>query len=76
MSKENKNNGQNPCRRCDRPLKDPTVSYGWRCAEIVGVDPYSQAASTLDGTALEEYNAYVVKYLFHDTKRPIEDFPQ
>ncbi len=25
------------CRRCGRELKDPNAQYGWRCAEILGV---------------------------------------
>ena len=29
---------QNRCNRCDRPLSDPTADYGWRCAEILGVN--------------------------------------
>ena len=30
--------GQNRCNRCHRPLSDPTADYGWRCAEILGVN--------------------------------------
>ena len=26
---------QNRCDRCGRPIKDPNVKYGWRCAEII-----------------------------------------
>lgn len=32
--------GQNRCRRCDRPLKDPNANYGWWCAKLVGLDFY------------------------------------
>ena len=44
MSKENQNkkyDGQNRCRRCDRPLSDPNDIYGWRCAQIVGTNKYN-----------------------------------
>lgn len=27
----------NRCERCNRKLSDPNASYGWRCAEILGV---------------------------------------
>jgi hypothetical protein len=30
--------GKNRCLRCNRELKDPNARYGWRCAEILGVD--------------------------------------
>lgn len=66
MSKENQNkkyDGQNRCRRCDRPLSDPNDIYGWRCAQIVGFDTYQKMVSTLDEEALKIYNAYVTKYL-------------
>ncbi len=69
MSKENQNkkyDGQNRCRRCDRPLKDPTANYGWWCANLVGLDTYQDVASTLDEKALQMYNAYVLKYLGND----------
>ena len=70
MSKENQNkkyDGQNRCRRCDRPLSDPNDIYGWRCAEIVGFDKYNEIASTLDDDVLKGYNAYVTKYLSNDS---------
>lgn len=69
MAKENqskKDDGQNRCRRCDRPLKDPTANYGWWCAKLVGLDTYQKVASTLDEKALQMYNAYVSKYLGND----------
>lgn len=68
MSKENKNESQNRCRRCDRPLKDPNDVYGWRCALIVGLGNYSKAAAVLDNVAMRMYNAYVDKYLSADKK--------
>lgn len=74
MSKENQNkkyDGQNRCRRCDRPLKDPTANYGWWCAQIVGFDKYSEIASVLDEDSLKGYNAYVAKYLVNDRSSAI-----
>lgn len=68
MSKENKNEGQNRCRRCDRPLKNPNDVYGWRCALIVGLGNYSKTAAVLDNVAMRMYNAYVDKYLSADKK--------
>ena len=59
MSKENKNGGQNRCRRCDRPISDPNAIYGWRCAQIVGANKYDEIASMLDENSLKEYNAYI-----------------
>lgn len=63
MGKEKKNDGQNRCRRCDRPLSDPNDIYGWRCAEIVGMNHYDEIASMLDENSLIGYNAYVEHYL-------------
>ncbi len=73
MSKENENkkcDGQNRCRRCDRPLKDPTANYGWWCAQIVGLDRYKQVVSSLDENATEVYNRYIVDYLYRDCQTP------
>jgi hypothetical protein len=28
----------NRCDRCNRSLNDPTARYGWRCAQILGID--------------------------------------
>lgn len=70
MSKENKiYDGQNRCRRCDRPLSDPNDIYGWRCAEIVGLNNYDEIASMLDENSLKVYNAYVERYLPEGVKR-------
>lgn len=69
MSKENEkniNDGQNRCRRCDRPLKDPTANYGWWCAQIVGINNYQNIVSILDDNELKVYNAYVENYLSED----------
>jgi len=71
MSKENQNkkyDGQNRCRRCDRPLSDPNDVYGWRCAQIVGANKYNEIASMLDENSLNVYNAYVSTYLVDDNK--------
>ncbi len=71
MSKENQNkkyDGQNRCRRCDRPLSDPNDIYGWRCAQIVGANKYNEIASMLDEDSLNVYNAYVSTYLVEDDK--------
>lgn len=66
MSKENKNDVQNRCRRCDRPISDPNAIYGWRCAQIVGLGNYNKVASVLDNVSMRLYNAYVDKYLSLD----------
>jgi hypothetical protein len=71
MSNENQNkkyDGQNRCRRCDRPLSDPNDIYGWRCAQIVGANKYNEIASMLDEDSLNVYNAYVSTYLVDDNK--------
>ena len=61
MSKENQNkkyDGQNRCRRCDRPLKDPNANYGWWCAKLVGLDFYVEEDKKLDDNNLSMYNEY------------------
>lgn len=71
MAKENQNkkyDGQNRCRRCDRPLSDLNDIYGWRCAQIVGANKYNEIASMLDEDSLNMYNAYVSTYLVDDNK--------
>ncbi len=76
MSKENQNkkyDGQNRCRRCDRPLSDPNDIYGWRCAEIVGLDRYNQIVSSLDENAMEVYNRYIVDCLYKDAQTPVNN---
>ena len=58
--------GQNRCRRCDRPLINSNDIYGWRCAKIVGLDTYNKIATTLDEDALFLYNRYVAKHMAKD----------
>lgn len=55
MSKETqnkKNDGQNRCRRCDRPLSDPNDIYGWRCAQTVGLGESEQLGILDNGEEL------------------------
>ena len=66
--------GQNRCRRCDRPLSDPNALYGWRCAQIVGYDNYLRTVSLLDETTLDGYNNYVARYLSKDKSDNDERF--
>ena len=74
MAKENKkNDGQNRCRRCDRPLSDPNANYGWRCAQIIGLDRYKQRVSSLDENAMGMYNRYMVDYLYKDSQTPVNN---
>lgn len=58
MSKEKKviNDGVNRCRRCDRPLKDPSANYGWWCAKLVGLDFYVEEDRELDYDSFGVYN--------------------
>ncbi len=69
MKNENKrmtNDGQNRCRRCDRPLSDPRDIYGWRCAEIMGLNNYYTPVDELDNDELLLYNPYLAKHLPDD----------
>ena len=66
--------GQNRCRRCDRPLSDPNALYGWRCAQILGYDNYKRTVSLLDETALNGYNRYVAKYMSKEKSDNNESF--
>lgn len=50
--------GQNRCRRCDRPLKDPLANYGWWCAKLVGLKGEPQTNS-LDEGELLLYNDFI-----------------
>ncbi|MBR5152142.1 MAG: hypothetical protein IKW60_01240 [Clostridia bacterium] len=74
MSKETKivDDGQNRCRRCDRPLSNPSDIYGWRCAEIVGQNTYQEMASLLDENTLKGYSAYTETYLSKDMPKITE----
>ena len=72
MSKENQNkkyDGQNRCRRCDRPISDPNDIYGWRCAEIVGLGGGEQA-DILDDGELLLYNDYINLHSLHAKSEP------
>ncbi len=76
MSKENQNkkyDGQNRCRRCDRPLKDPNANYGWWCAEIVGLGGGEQA-DILDDGELLLYNDYINLHSLHAKSEPRGNF--
>lgn len=42
MSKENKNDAQNRCKRCDRPISDPTANYGPWCTKLLGQTPITK----------------------------------
>lgn len=73
MSKDNQNkkyDGENRCKRCDRPLKDPTANYGWWCAQMVGLDRYKQVVSSIDENVMELYNGYMLDYLYDDGEMP------
>ena len=37
---------ENRCQRCNRELSDPNANYGWRCAEILGIDNLQQNLSS------------------------------
>ena len=67
MASENQNkkyDGQNRCRRCDRPLKDPNANYGWWCAKLVGLDFFVEEDRNPDDDNLNMYNKNVdVAYL-------------
>ncbi len=36
---------ENRCQRCNRELSDPNANYGWRCAEILGIDNLEKGLS-------------------------------
>lgn len=63
LNTSNFTDAKNRCRRCNRPIGDLTATYGWRCAQIVGLNNYNNITATLDNDALELYNAYVNKYM-------------
>lgn len=56
MAKEYQNDGQNRCRRCNRPLSDPNDNYGWWCAKLVGLDFYVAEDKKLDYDSFGVYN--------------------
>ena len=44
---------ENRCQRCNRELSDPNASYGWRCAEILGIDNFESSLNSEYKIALE-----------------------
>ena len=44
---------ENRCQRCNRELSDPNANYGWRCAEILGIDNSNSNLSSEYKIALE-----------------------
>ncbi len=74
MKKENtkSNDGQNRCRRCDRPLSNPADIYGWRCAEIVGANN-QQISASLDADALKLYNTYAANHLSEEKIKTFDE---
>ena len=70
MSKNNQNkkilDGVNRCDRCNRPLSNPAANYGWRCAQIIGLNNYYKIADSLDSDELLIYNEYISNYLADD----------
>jgi len=48
---------ENRCQRCNRELSDPNVNYGWRCAEILGID-------NLNSNLSSEYKIALAKRKF------------
>ncbi len=78
MSKETQrvDDGQNRCRRCDRPLSNPNDMYGWRCAQIVGLDAYQKAMDSLDEEGRILYTKCVERYLGEDNTIAISKNPE
>jgi len=56
MAKKYQNDGQNRCRRCNKPLSNPNDNYGWWCAKLVGLDFYVEEDRKLDYDSLGVYN--------------------
>lgn len=56
MANEYQNDGQNRCRRCNKPLSNPNDNYGWWCAKLVGLDFYVEEDRKLDYASLNSYN--------------------
>lgn len=44
---------ENRCQRCNRELSDPNARYGWRCAELLGIDNLNSNLSGEYKIALE-----------------------
>ncbi len=62
MNNENIFDGQNRCKRCNRPLSDPTANYGWRCAQLLGLATPSLFYKTLDNKSSSLYNDDKMNY--------------
>ncbi len=49
---------ENRCKRCNRKLSNPNDDYGWRCAEILGIDSaadnFSEDYRTAFNTSIEK----------------------
>ena len=56
----------NRCQRCNRELSDPYASYGWRCAEILGI---TDAVSDMEADILRKLENGIEKadLLFKDS---------
>lgn len=67
-----KNDGQNRCRRCNRPLKDSNADYGWRCAQIIGLN-FNQK-NVLDAAERFLYNDYVIRQALYEKGMSRESF--
>lgn len=66
MSTENqikKYTNQNRCRRCDRPLSNPADIYGWRCAQIVGINTNQNATIYFDEQTDELLRTTIIDHL-------------
>lgn len=48
--------GRNRCQRCHRPLNDPMADYGWRCAEILGLNQPKPLQEQIFSTSLGFHN--------------------
>ena len=44
---------ENRCKRCNRELSDPNANYGWRCAELLGIDKLNSNLNSEYKIALE-----------------------
>ena len=72
MAKESQNknyDGQNRCRRCNRPLSDPNDNYGWWCAKLLGLGGETKE-DILDSEELELYN----NYLTYDAENKLSEY--
>lgn len=44
---------ENRCKRCNREFSDPNANYGWRCAELLGIDKLNSNLNSEYKIALE-----------------------